>query len=70
MKSAQEIVDGYRKGAEKNRAQHVLEAAQSEGQVQAAYEVKKLLTSDEDPQITLGNIHSWADATILAASAE
>jgi hypothetical protein len=67
-KTAQEIVDGFPKGSHKNRSQHVLEAAQGEGQVQAAYEVLKLLTSDEPPEIVLGNIGSWADATIQAHS--
>ena len=61
--TAQSIVNGYPKGSGKNRAQHVLEKAHSEGQVIAAYEVLELLerVKSEDPLIT---ITAWVNATI------
>jgi hypothetical protein len=69
-KSAQEMVDGFPKGSGKNRAQHVLEAAHLEGNIQSAYEVLKLIgNKQEDPYITVANLTAWANATI-AVSAE
>ena len=64
-RTAQEMVDGFPKGSGKNRAQHVLEKARSEGQVIAAYEVLSLMTDKkEDPFIQIKNIESWANLTI------
>jgi len=65
--TAQEIVTGFPKGANKNRAQHVLNAAQSEGQVQAAYEVLAILQNNDDLHVTLANITTWANVTIETA---
>lgn len=63
--TAQGIVDGYRKGQEKNRAQHAVNLARTEAFLQAADEVGKLLREESLPAIA-----AWVKAIRVIAEEE
>ena len=69
MKTAMEVADGFPRGGHRVRAQNLVKTATTEGFLQAADEIEKLLIKD-DPAFIVGSIQSWVRAVREIAGKE
>ena len=69
MKTAMEIADGFPRGGHRVRAQNLVKTAKTEGFLEAADEIEKLLVKD-DPAFIVGSVQSWVRAVREIAEKE